>query len=770
MNYTVAVRSLCEFTARRGDLDLRFTPGPSALEGMEGHAAVRSKRPPTYRAEISLAADYRNLHVRGRADGYDPDLNRLEEIKTYRGKLEAMPANHRALHWAQAKIYAYLLCRQLQLNRIAVALVYFDIGERTETLIVEDHEAASLEQHFQQHCDCFIDWADQEMRHRLARDAGLDAMSFPFPAFRPGQRDLSVSVYKSARQGRHLLAQAPTGIGKTAGTLFPVLKACPREGIDKLFYLTAKTSGRQLALDALARLSAKPQNSANTGIRVLELTARDKACEHPDKQCNGASCPLAQGFYDKLPAARQEAVDLAFLDKTALRAVGQRHQLCPYWLTQELAKWSDVVVGDYNYYFDTTAMLYSQTVNNAWRVTVLADEAHNLIERARKMYSAELDESCLLAAQLSAPPSLKTALTSLLKAWRKSYRDQESLYQVYDGIPKALHNALLRASGIVGDYLADHQSATDTALQTLYFDMLHFLRLAEVFASHSIFDITLLPRSDKRPSSARLCLRNMVPAPFLEPRFAAAHHAVLFSATLSPCTFYRDTLGMPEDAAWVDVDTPFRAEQLRVIVQRQISTRYQHRSQSIAPITALMARQYRHHPGNYLSYFSSFDYLSQVMDEFARSYPEIPIWDQSRAMQETDKDAFLQRFQEDGCGIGFAVLGGAFAEGIDLPGRKLIGAFVSTLGLPQMNPVNEALKDSMGSIFGSRHAYDYAYLYPGLQKVVQAAGRVIRTDTDVGVVHLIDDRYAQARVRRLFPRWWRVEYADQTMDEGVLIS
>lgn len=761
MTYTVAVRALCEFTARRGDLDLRFAPSPTALEGMEGHAAVRGKRGATYRAEVSLEERYRNLHVRGRADGYDADKNQLEEIKTYRGRIDAMPANHRALHWAQAKIYGYLLCRQLELTQIQVALVYFDIVERQETILVETHEVQSLEQHFRQLCDCFIDWAEQEMHHRKDRDARLTAMAFPHPEFRPGQRQLAESVYKAVRQKRPLLAQAPTGIGKTVGTLFPALKACPQEGVDKLFFLTAKTSGRRLALDALNLLCAGPEPAARPSLRILELTAREKACEHLDKACNGASCPLAQGFYDKLPAARQEAVDSAILDKATLRELAQHHQLCPYWLAQEMLRWSDVVVGDYNYYFDTSAVLYSLTAGNGWRVTVLADEAHNLLERARKMYSAELDEVRLKAAQQAAPPKLKKPFAGLMKTWRTTYRDQQAVYQRYEHVPAALHNALLRASSAIADHMAEDPAAIDSALQAVYFDMLHFLRLDEVFGPHSIFDISLGAGNAQQKPGAKLCLRNMVPAPFLEPRFAAAHNIALFSATLSPWPFYRDTLGLPDDTAWIDVESPFHAQQLQVVVQRNISTRYRHRRDSLLPIARLMADQYRRHPGNYLSYFSSFDYLQQVADAFMQQFPDIPAWLQSRNMNESDKEAFLLRFQEDGAGIGFAVLGGAFAEGIDLPGRRLIGAFVSTLGLPQLNPVNEELKDSMGRIFGRQRAYDYAYLYPGLQKVVQAAGRVIRSHADKGYVHLIDDRYAQTRVQQLLPHWWRVEYATQ---------
>ncbi|MGB3290888.1 MAG: ATP-dependent DNA helicase [Burkholderiaceae bacterium] len=768
MNYAVAVRELCEFTAKRGDLDLRFTPSPTGLEGMEGHAAVRARRPPSYQAEIALSREYRNLLVRGRADGYDPDLNQLEEIKTHRGPLDAMPANHRALHWAQAKVYAHLQCRALNLPEMRVALVYFDITRRSETVLVENCRAETLQAHFEQLCELYAEWAEQELQHRERRDQALEGLAFPHAGFRPGQRQLAVTIYKAAMQERHLLAQAPTGIGKTVGALFPMLKSCPRNKLDKVFFLTAKTSGRQLALDALKIMGDSATTDATPFLRVLELTAKEKACEHPDKACHGASCPLAQGFYDKLPAARRDALQAAWMDKAGLRKTAAGHGICPYWLGMELAQWSDVVVGDYNYYFDVSATLHGLTEARQWRVGVLVDEAHNLLERARAMYSAELSQARLRDLRRNAPAALKRALGSLFRQYSDTWRDQEDTYQAYTGLPQKFLAALLRTSAALSDHFVDHPEDAAGALQGLHFDILHFLRMAESFGGHSIFDITLAGASKAgdgdtnhpAPQDAVFCIRNLIPAPFLEQRHAASRGSVLFSATLNPWTFYRDTLGLPEDTAWVDVESPFRPDQLQVRIAADISTRYAQRARSLAPIARLMQAQYEQRPGNYLSYFSSFDYMQQAADTFARLCPDIPAWRQSRGMNESDREGFLERFAQDGQGIGFAVLGGAFSEGIDLPGSRLIGAFISTLGLPQINPVNEQMKQCMGKAFGTRHGYDYAYLYPGIQKVIQAAGRVIRGHDDQGVVHLIDDRYGQLRIQALLPSWWRVEYGN----------
>ena len=745
--YVVAVRSLCEFTAKVGDLDLRFTPSPTAQEGMAGHGIVTGRRGGNYQPELSLSGDYGPLHVRGRADGYDPDQNLIEEIKTHRGDLARMPANHRQLHWAQVRVYGHLLCAARGLADVNLALVYFDIGSQTETVLRETRSALDLAALFADQCTRFVAWAEQELQHRAVRDAALTTLRFPHPDFRPGQRQLAENIFKAQVAGRCLLAQAPTGIGKTVGSLFPALKAAPAHKLDKIFFLAAKTPGRQLALDAAATITAA---DPALPLRVLELASRDKSCEHPDKACHGESCPLARGFYDRLPAARRAALEVRVLDRAALRDVALAHDVCPYYLGSEMARWSDVIVGDYNYYFDGGAMLYSLAQANGWRVSVLVDEAHNMVARARSMYSCALDRAALKAARAVAPSLLQKALDKLDRAWGTLVKANALPYQVLAAVPDKLIAAMQAAVSGTTELLVESTAPLDPALQRFYFDALHFTRLVESFGAHSLCDLEAHDRA-----GSTLSIRNIVPAHFLAPRFAQAHSTTLFSATLSPWHYYSDALGMPASTGWIDVASPFHASQLAVHVMDKISTRYQHRAASRAPIAALMARQYAEAPGNYLAFFSSFDYLEQVATLFAERHPDIPVWLQARRMNESERAGFLARFTTDSRGIGFAVLGGAFGEGIDLPGARLVGAFVATLGLPQINPVNEQIRLRMQATFGA--GYDYTYLYPGMQKVVQAAGRVIRTELDRGVVYLIDDRFAQPAVRALLPGWWELD-------------
>jgi DNA excision repair protein ERCC-2 len=744
--YTVAVRALCEFSARAGDLDLRYAPSPSAQQGQAGHAVVTARRPAGYQTEVFLSGTHGALRVRGRADGYDPARHRIEEIKTHRGDVDAIPRNQRALHWAQVRVYGHLMCRKLQCDGIELALVYFDIATQRETVLVERQDAASLQAFFEDACERFSAWADQELAHRDARDAALSILRFPHASFRAGQRELARTVYRAVRDRQCAMVQAPTGIGKALATIFPTLKALPQR-LDKVFFLCAKTAGRQLALRAIDTLQST--RSEGLTLRTLELVARDQACVHPDKACHGGSCPLARGFYDRLPAARAAALARRRWDRAAVGEVAHEHAVCPYFLAQELARWSDVVVADYHYYFDHNGMLHGLALANQWRVAVLVDEAHNLLERGRGMYTAELRASSAQRLGEAAAPALRAPLRAIARALRPAGMPapQAAPSALPQAPPAALLQALEQGTAAIAEHMAEQGEGGDDDLLRFYFDALRFLRIAEHFGPHSVFDVT----------QDAACIRNVVPAPFLAPRFAVAHASVLFSATLNPWRFYTDTLGVPRDTVCLDVPPPFDPARLAVRVVGNVSTRYADRDGSLDSIVDLMAREYARRPGNYLCFASSFEYLNRLFERLRERHPGLPAWTQTPGMPDLDRAAFLARFQTDGQGLGFAILGGAFGEGIDLPGTRLIGAFILTLGLPQWNRENAQVMRCMEDRFGQ--GYDYAYLFPGLQKVVQAAGRVIRSETDEGAVYLVDERFRRPAVRRLLPAWWQVSEA-----------
>ncbi|AFV00180.1 helicase C-terminal domain-containing protein [Simiduia agarivorans] len=746
----VSVGELCRFVARQGDLDLRFTPAPLAEEGRELHQWVAEQRTAEwgddFSAEVSLSIEHAGITLRGRADGWLPTLPQVEEVKSFRGKLNKMPENRRSLHWAQVQCYGWMLCEREQLETIRLALVYVDADQHSEQILVEYWTRADLAARCTAWCQAYADWLARLTTHREARLAAAAQLAFPYNAMHAGQRTLAENVYIASQRGQSLLAEAPTGTGKTLACLFPALKASAR--YDKCFFLTAKTPGRALALEGLRQLALEP-------LVVVELIARTKACEYPGQACHGEECPLAQGFFDRLPAARAAAFERQWLDAAALRQVAAEFSICPYYLSQEMCRWADVVVADYNYYFDAGGLLHALVQENGWRALLLIDEAHNLADRARAMYSCALTRKDNRAVRKLLPTALHKSLKAVDRQWTQLVKPlAEGERKRLAALPEKFLAALQQFVHACNQWQADSGRSLPEPVLEFYFSVVQLCKLAEMpaeqLAQDYIVDVTKIARGE-----AALHLRNGLPGRWLAPRFEVAHAAVIFSATLSPMEFPRRLLGLPEDTALLKVPSPFCAEQLSVTVHRKLSTRFAHRAASLPALVAVIGEQCLAAPGNYLAFFSSFDYLQQVERLLSARYPMLRLNSQTRHMREQDRQAFVAGFDAGSQCLGLAVLGGAFSEGIDLPGNRLVGAFVATLGLPQFNPVNEEMRQLMDRQFGN--GYAYTYLYPGLQKVVQAAGRVIRKTTDNGCVHLLDDRFADAEVRQLLPDWWQIE-------------
>ena len=757
--YTVSVRSLCEFTAKRGDLDRRFTPSATALEGIAGEQTVAARRGQDYETQVVLVGQQGSLRVRGRADGYDPRRRCLEEVKTIRGRPDDIPENRRQLHWAQLETYGALFCRERELPELALALVYFDVETQTETELRQVFGVQELEEAFAVRCASFAAWAMQERAHRVARDAALRALPFPPGDFRPGQRGLAEAVYRAAVSGRCLLAQAPTGIGKTVGTLFPLLRAMPGQGIDKIAYLTCKGTGRLAALQALESLRA---GTPGQTLRVLALVPKEQACEHPDKACHGDACPLARGFYDRLPGARAEAVANGWMDADLQREVALRHGICPYYLGQEMVRWADVLVGDVHHYFDANGQLWGLMQALEWKLAVLVDEAHNLVERARQMYTAELRLGDIQAAARTAPASLRSPLGLLAEATSNMAAEVATPYALVQPVPDLFTQALQTAAGALAEHFQQHPLAVG-GLLSFHFSLQRFLRLVDVLSDHSLFDLQTTAHGpeavgdgDREASTTDvvLCVRNVAPAIFLRQRLRMLQSLTLFSATLAPPDYAIKVLGLPDDTAWIDVPSAFPAEHLTVQVAQDVSTRFPDRDRSLQRLVGIIAAQFDAHPGNYLAFFSSFEYLDKAAASLARFRPDIPAWRQERRMGDEARQAFLARFRSHGRGIGFAVLGGVFAEGVDLPGSLLIGAFIATLGLPPVSEQQTQVQTRLAKLLSVEPGY--GDLVPAMQKVVQAAGRVLRTPDDRGWLWLLDDRYRRSEVVELLPRWWRV--------------
>lgn len=776
---TLPIRRLVEFLLRTGSIDSRFTGFDRALEGARLHRKLQRaavKEYPDYQAEAALKQDYTCAGIaytlEGRADGIFTDKDgtpTIDEIKTTTLPPEFITGEQSPEHWAQAQIYAAIYARQQGLPAMRVRLVYYQVDEDLEFTFNHDYSADALDAIVTDLLTQYAPWAKRSAEWQRMSRASWQALPFPFASYRPGQRAMMNAVYKTCTEGGQLLCQAPTGIGKTMSVLFPALKAVGEGG--PIFYLTARGTTRAAAENALTLLRAA---DPDLKLRSVTLTAKDKICLQEHRECTPEACPYANGYYDRVKAALWDGLDTHALTADALQALAHKHKVCPFELGLDLSLWCDVVVGDYNYLFDPVVHLM-RFFETAGDYLFLIDEAHNLPGRARDMHSASLCKSVFYDAKKrlgKGKSSLKNALTkvnNIFIEWR--HRCEEILGdsrfgRTYFEKSRAedFDRALTKLCEPLEIWLDEHRAPGEThdALLQLYFDIRAWLRVADTFDNHFVLQMSAVG-SEVR--AAMLCLD---PSDFLAADFAKGRAAVLFSATLAPAGYYKDLCGLP-DARAVALRSPFDPANMGLWCARQVSTRYKDRADSIAKVSDLLDVMAAAQPGHYLAFFPSYSYLQQVWEDFTARYPDQPTLCQESSMDEGQRTEFLAQFlARDGKPLlGFAVLGGVFGEGVDLTGESLIGVAVVSPGLPQIGPRQEQLRDYFEETRGA--GFDYAYRYPGMNKVLQAAGRVIRTPQDRGVVLLIDDRFLAPDTRRLMPPHWEhlrvVDSADAWKDE-----
>lgn len=753
--FKVSVRELVSFILRAGDLaGSGHFAGPSrALEGARGHQRLQKSRPPGYEAEVVVARRIETpeliLELNGRIDGVLPQLGfvLIEEIKTTHG-LWTGPAD--PLHLAQAKVYACLYCQDRALEACEIQLTYLDLASDKCIEFHEHHAAGALAAFYDPVVLEYIDWLRDLVRWRSLRDNSIRQFQFPFDAYREGQRALAVAVYRAVKNRSRLFAEAPTGIGKTVSVLFPSIKAMGEALTERIFYLTAKTVGRNIAEATLLKL-----RDGGLRLRSVTLTARDKICFNGGLPCDPVTCPFAIGYYDRIKKAVRAALVADSFDRAAIERIAREHQVCPFELSLDLSLWVDVIICDYNYAFDPSASLKRYFDGDAHNYALLIDEAHNLLDRAREMFSAELSRPALLALKRELQPDLPACAKALGRlATRLAALEKEEGWQSREGVshrsdpPQKLAKPLDEFLEQAEAWLARNIPAPfQPALLDAFFQALAFKRVLESFGSHYC---TLW-----NPATGLLRLCCIDPAPILHEALGAIGSAVFFSATLRPIEYFRSALGgEPLDPA-LALDSPFPPENLCVLVHDRIATRLRARAASSQAVAEAIAAFIAARSGNYLVYFPSYEYLAQVLELFRALAPSARIVVQSSAMTEAQRAEFIGQFQPAPAEttIGFAVLGGIFGEGIDLAGERLIGVAVVGVGLPQIGVEREIIRaqaDARG-----RDGFDFAYTYPGMNRVLQAVGRVIRSETDRGAVLLIDERFGQRKHRELFPRWWR---------------
>ncbi|GGF97534.1 ATP-dependent helicase [Paenibacillus albidus] len=762
MKYTVSisVRALVEYAYRSGSIEPGFRSGASMTEGTRIHQSIQKQYKEGDRKEVYLNTEipYQDFvfTVDGRCDGLlvsESGELTVEEIKSTAVPLSQLE-DGREVHWAQALLYAYIVAIEEKLPVIEVKLTYVHRGGEEQRSFFRTESFEALSRFVMDTVAVYAPYAELMLRHEARRDASIRELAFPFPSYRQGQRHLAGSVYKSVTEGVSLFAQAPTGIGKTMSTLFPVIKAVGEGKVSGLFYLTAKTVTRMAAEEALLLLTA-----AGLHFHVITLTAKEKACFHEEGLCTKESCPFTDGYYDRINEAVMDMLEHeTLMTREIIARYARRHQVCPFEFSLDAAYASDAVICDYNYIFDPRISLKRLPEARKKRTVLLVDEAHNLVDRGREMFSASLSKAPFLALQrefkevnrsLSAAAK---AVNAFFIALRKSCNEAgQGKWTVY---PEELPPLLAEFATEAELELISPSLRTLTLPEEEEGNLLDtYYAVQAMLRTFKTYDERYITYAEVKRGDVYLKLFNLDPSYLLGQMAGGFRSRILFSATLSPLSYYRDMLGAGEEDYSLTVASPFQKEQWKVTVL-PVSTRYHDRADSLLPLSdALQGMAAK--KGNYLVFFPSYLYLQSVYGVFAEKYPQVKTMVQGTGMSEPDREGFLAAFQPDPeeTLLGFAVLGGIFSEGVDLPGDRLNGVMVVGVGLPQLGLERNLLREYFSS--QGKNGFDYGYVYPGMSKVLQAGGRLIRSESDTGTIILADDRFLQNPYLRLLPEEWR---------------
>ena len=756
---SLSVRSLVEFVLRSGSIDSRFSGADRALEGTRIHRKLQKAGGENYQAEVVMKAtrvvDDIAYLLEGRADGIITEESGIviDEIKTTAAPTEQLTEDFNPLHWAQAKCYAAFYCSDNHLETITVQLTYYQIDTDEIVRHRQKFTAAGLETFLLETLRLYTPWAKLSGEWKPLRNASLQALTFPYSNYREGQYRLAGAVYRTiAAQGR-LFAGAPTGIGKTVSTLFPALKAMGEGYGERIFYLTAKTITRQSAEDALERM--RIAGGDNWQLKTITLTAKDKVCLLDERNCTPEACPYADGYYDRINSALYTFLQQQNrFTREDIQTYAKENKLCPFELALDLTLFCDCIICDYNYLFYPVVSL-QRFFTSGGDYVFLIDEAHNLVDRARDMYSAAVKKSDFYSVKKvlgKTPRKLVNALKKVNDRFidlRHQCEDAESRQLVQAEYPDDFVKSISKFVAAAEKWLDEHREGELHAqILQLYFDARFFIRIAELYDEHFT---TLISAFGNEVQLQLLCLDA---APFLDASMALGRASVLFSATLSPTDYFIQTLGGGEDAKCITLQSPFPNENVCLLVADKISTKYADRTKTLPDVCDMIAAAVMAKEGNYLVFAPSYQYMQDVSDAFSERYPQIAVCRQESGMNESAREDFLAQFDTESGNtlVGFCVLGGIFSEGIDLKGERLIGSIIVGVGLPQIGPEQDALRDYYAATQGL--GFEYAYQFPGMNKVLQAAGRVIRTETDKGVILLIDSRYSTSRYRSLFPPHW----------------
>ncbi len=787
----ISVRQLVESIYRAGDIDIRFSTIERALEGSELHKLLQNKRKEeaTYYSEVPLSLNYKInnflISVDGRADGvmFEDEEITIEEIKSTTKSLNTIDVS--SSHLAQAKCYAYIYAFKNEIDIISVQVTYINAESEDFVSFKETYTFEELDKFFRELIEKYISWVQTLEEWALVRDESIRKLEFPYPLVRDGQRTFIDYVSKVISTRGNLFVEAPTGIGKTIATLFPSIKAIGKKEVSKIFYLTPKSTTKMVAENTI-----KEMIEQGLRIKTISITARDKICflvngkmpeeekdqidllkelgietEKEEKEkiskiplCDPIHCPYARGHFDRVNEALVDIfINESIINKEIVEDYAYRYKLCPYEFSLDISLLTDIVICDYNYAFDPRVYLRRFFDEVQGEYVFLIDEAHNLVDRAREMFSAQV--SSLRNKEIiqrlrgfrylelrNSLEQINDFLAGYVKNTEQYVSEQppENFKQLIKSFTKEAQNLLQQDTT---------PTYTNLQLLELYFDILFFLKMLENYDSE--VHITYAEKrivEDKEDIILKIFCRD--PSKFLKEALKKTRASIFFSATLSPIEYFKDVLGGNIFDEQLNLPSPYNKNNL-LVMATNLSTRLNDRGNSIVPIVEYIYHFASSKKGNYIVFFPSYEYMRKVYGEFTKRYPEIHTLVQEQNMTEDLREEFLDSFNPtpDDYFVGFAVLGGIFSEGVDFKGDKLIGAVIVGVGFPSLTLEKGIIENYYNS--KNKKGREYAYIYPGIIKVLQAAGRVIRSEKDVGAILLIDDRYFKMPYRALIRQDWR---------------
>ncbi len=754
----ISVRNLVEFIFREGDIDNRGGRLPSADAMMEGsrlHRKIQASRGSDYQAEVPLKYLVEEtlyvLTIEGRADGIfvnEDGVVVVDEIKGIYRNLDSLEQPI-YVHQAQAMCYAYIFASQNELEKIAVQMTYVNLDTEELKYFQQEFTFEELEVWYFDLLFKYKKWADFQFEWKEKRQASIQKIEFPYE-YRDGQKQLVSDVYRTIYRGKNLFIQAPTGVGKTISTIFPAVKAVGEGLADRIFYLTAKTITGTVAKDTFQLLREQGYQA-----KTIQLTAKEKLCLCEEMECNPVHCPYAKGHFDRVNDAVFELLQESdMFTREEILAQAEKYMVCPFEMSLDVASWADNIICDYNYAYDPNVYLkrfFQEGVKGDY--IFLVDEAHNLVERAREMYSAEIYKEDFLAMK-RLMKNYSKKIEKLLERCNKillEYKRECESYVLYDNIGN-LHFALMLLVAEIEIFLQKPMEFSGRKeLLNFYFGIRNFLNMMELVDEH--YQIYTQIEEDGRFKMKVFCVD---PSENLQKCIDKGRTTIFFSATLLPIQYYKNLLSTDKENYAIYAKSTFAEKQRLLVFGNDVSTKYTRRSGAeFIKIAKYIVKTVHCKKGNYMVFFPSYRLMNQVYEVFLEmdgGRAETIL--QENGMKEAEREAFLQHFEEqhETSFVAFCVMGGIFSEGIDLTNDKLIGAIVVGTGLPQISNEREILKNYFDEVSGN--GFDYAFRYPGMNKVLQAAGRVIRTTEDRGVILLLDDRFLQSDYQSLYPREW----------------